>query len=161
MTTKAKVSLLVAIVLLSFAVGRYTTPTKTSTKVETVEVEKKSSQVDSDSNVNKHKESTTKEVTRPDGTKETTTTTVEDTTRDKKTSQSSSDERSSDQTSEKEVVRLGGGVNISVMVGALVTDAFRSPTYGASFSKELLGPITGGVWFLTNGTVGASLGLNL
>lgn len=49
-------------------------------------------------------------------------------------------------------------VNISLIGGY---DTARGlPTYGASFSKEFVGPITIGLWGLTNGTVGVTIGVN-
>lgn len=47
-------------------------------------------------------------------------------------------------------------VNISALVG---TD-FSKPVYGLHANKELLGPISVGVFGLTNKTVGLSVGLN-
>jgi lipopolysaccharide export LptBFGC system permease protein LptF len=49
-------------------------------------------------------------------------------------------------------------LNLSVLAGL---DIQRTQTvYGASVTKELIGPITMGVFGLTNGTVGVSIGLN-
>lgn len=45
---------------------------------------------------------------------------------------------------------------LSVLVG---TD-FSNPVYGLHVNKELLGPITVGVFGLTNKTLGVSIGLN-
>ncbi len=48
-------------------------------------------------------------------------------------------------------------------VSGLVANDFRSvlkPVYGASVSKEVLGPITIGLWGLSSATVGVSVGVN-
>lgn len=50
-------------------------------------------------------------------------------------------------------------------ISALVANDFSKgigifPTYGVSVSKEILGPVTVGVFGLTNGTAGISIGLN-
>lgn len=50
-------------------------------------------------------------------------------------------------------------VNVSALVANDFVGSFK-PTYGVSVSKEILGPITVGVFGLTNGTIGVSIGIN-
>jgi hypothetical protein len=45
-------------------------------------------------------------------------------------------------------------------LSALAGTDLRSPVYGAHVSKEILGPVSVGIFGLTNGTFGASIGLN-
>lgn len=153
MNTKTKAVLAAVALAVAFASGRYLTPTKVVTEIKTVEVEKKTSESDK----NKHKETTIIEVAKPDGTKETTTKTVEDT--DSKKSTTDETAKSSDQT--KEVTREGSRLSISALAGTDVTNWAAGPIYGAHVSKDLLGPISIGVWGLTNKTGGISIGLSL
>jgi len=50
-------------------------------------------------------------------------------------------------------------INISALYSVDTTDRFR-PAYGLSVSKEVLGPITIGIFGLTDGTIGVSIGGN-
>jgi hypothetical protein len=134
--------------VLGLAIGRYSLPAKIETKV--VEVEKKQTETDRD----KHKETTTVTKELPDGTKETTTKTTED-TNTKRTAETN-------KTSESESTRTYGGAKttISVLGGITgVPGSVGGPIYGLSVTKNILGPIVGGAFGLTNGTVGVSLGL--
>lgn len=161
MSTKSKIVTTIIVLVVTFAFGRYTTPVKVVTKVETVEVEKKTSNTDTDSDAHKHKETTTTKVTRPDGTTETTTKSVEDTTHDQKTSQQVVDNTTVDKTSSKEVIKDSGRLNLSILAGVKAGAWTDPPVYGGSINKNLIGPITIGLWGLTNGTVGGSLGVSL
>lgn len=51
-------------------------------------------------------------------------------------------------------------LNISALVANDFSRGLLVPTYGASVTKEILGPITIGGFGLTNGTIGVSIGLN-
>lgn len=51
-------------------------------------------------------------------------------------------------------------MNVSVLAGIDFSSAVPKPTYGVSINKEFIGPITVGVFGLTNGTIGASIGVN-
>jgi len=136
----------VGAVLLAFAAGRYLTPTKI--EIKTVEVEKKKTDVERD----KRKETTTTVTENPDGTKTTVTKTVEDTNTRKSTT--------TDKTVEGETTKTYRGAKTSVMVlGATRADDLLSRSYGMAVSRQVLGPISVGGFFLTNSTVGVSLGL--
>ena len=50
-------------------------------------------------------------------------------------------------------------MNISALVGVDLPNSLK-PLYGASFTKQFLGPISIGAWGLTNGTLGVSVGIN-
>lgn len=139
MTTKAKYALASIAILTSFAAGRWMAPTSIKTDKET------SATKDTD----KHKVTVITVIEHPDGTKESKTTEVEDTssTASKNTSDTKDVERS---TSKVTISALGG---ISLLSDPLVT------VFGVSVTKPILGPITAGVWGLSNKTFGASLGL--
>lgn len=52
-------------------------------------------------------------------------------------------------------------LNVSALIANDFSRGIFVPTYGISVNKEILGPITVGAFGLTNGVVGASIGLNL
>lgn len=51
-------------------------------------------------------------------------------------------------------------MNISAIMANDVSHSLLVPTYGISISKQVLGPFTIGLFGLTNGTGGVSLGIN-
>lgn len=147
MENKTKVALLAVLTLTAFAFGRYSAPTKV------VEVERKSEKSKTETERNKHRETETKEVTRPDGTKEKTTKVVEDTETERKTDTAKNSEKS------KETVRGSKTLSLSLLAGANIPNV-SSQVIGGHVSTQLLGPITIGVWGLSDRTAGFSLGLN-
>ncbi len=50
-------------------------------------------------------------------------------------------------------------LNLSALVGVQSSN-LSSPVFGGHLSKEILGPISVGVWGLSSGAIGASMGLN-
>lgn len=153
MTPKTKVILAILALSTTFAFGRFSAPTKVVTETKLVEVEKKTSE--SDSERDKHKTTTTTETTKPDGTKETTTTTTEDSATKKETS--STDDTSKTSDTIKTAENDSGRVNISLL-GGLTRDP--EPVYGLHVSARVLGPITAGIWGMTNRVYGISVGLS-
>ncbi len=160
MSTKTKVILATIALLVSFAVGRYTVPEKIRTEKQIVEVEKKTETKESEANRNKHKETKVVEVVKPDGTKETTTTTTEDTQTDKKTNQQDNTQSTNTTTETKEVTFGTQKTTLAFMAGARLSLDAQTPILGAQVYKPVLGPIGIGVWYLTNQTIGASIGLS-
>lgn len=155
--TLSKGAIITAVILLVFAIGRYTTPTKTITETKIVEVDKKTDDIVKQ--LNKHKKVTITDITRPDGTKERKTIITEDTSK-------SSDEHKTEDTAKssserKEVIKSSDPVTLSALAGAPIslTSGLGSPIFGASLTKPVLGPITLGVWGLSNLTGGFSLGV--
>jgi len=142
MTTRNKIILSVVLLAISFVSGRFLTPEKTKTEVKTVTVEKVVTQV-------VHQKIYIKE--NPDGSKETTV--VTDTNTDSKTNSKSNDET-------KESTISKDRINISVLAGSNFPINLSTPIYGISANKNILGPITGGVWALSDKTAGISIGLN-
>lgn len=137
-------------VLISFAVGRWASPTKTiiETKVVTVEVEKKQTDIE------QHKKVTIVDAKKPDGT-ETKTTVITD---DKDTKSSETDQKSSSETTKKETDRSSSKVTVSALA-ALNISAPGVPIYGVAVTKPILGPLTVGIFGLSNSTAGVSVGL--
>lgn len=154
MNLQTKIGIAAALLAAAFAFGRWSAPTKIKTETKIVEVEKKTEETKKDEN--KNKKTTTHTKVSPDGTRETTTTTVE--TDRKSTDRSRTDDKSTTQVITKEVEKSKSYVTISALAGMSFKD-LTTPFYGGSLSKPVLGPITLGVWGLTNGTGGVSIGL--
>jgi hypothetical protein len=148
MTTRTKYLIAAAGMLVSFDLGRYTVSAP-ETKTETSQT----TNTDTESNKDTHKETTTITEKQPDGATTTTTKIVEDTVTKKDT------ETKTDSHTEQTVTppKLNT-LNLSVLAG--IDLSRQTPVYGASVNKQLLGPITIGLFGLTNGTIGASVGLN-
>lgn len=142
MTTKQIALAIVLVFALGLSIGRFATPTKVETKTVTVEVEHKAE----DKKVDK----VTTITVKPDGTK---TTTITD-----KTETTTKTDVSDIKTSSKLVENKHSDLNISVLAGVDITNP--KIIYGASVTKGIIGPVSIGIWGLTNGTVGASVGLN-
>lgn len=150
MSTKYKVIIAALALLVSFAAGRYTVATVTKTETAAKDVNHSVSDADKDV----HKVTTVTEQVKPDGTKQITTKTVEDSHATKQIDDS--DVKTSD--TKTEVTRGASKINLSALAG--IDFNTKSAVYGASVTKDLLGPINTGAWGLTNGTVGVSIGLS-
>lgn len=157
MTLKYKIIISIIVVATAYAFGRYSAPEKVKTVVQTVEVEKKVTDTQTDRD--KHKKTVVHEVTKPDGTKETTTEITEDTNTDRKTSSTTDDTKTASQVTE--VTKSGKRLNISAMAGAPIDFTKPvSPIIGAEVSTNLIGPVRLGVWGLNNATGGVTIGLD-
>lgn len=150
MSTKWKVIISIAALALAFALGYWLTPTKTITKVETITVQK-IIYVEK-----KHADTTTVVVTKPDGTTESTTHTVED------TNTSSNTTEVSDTTNLKETSRDSAKVAVLALAGVPIdfNKGVGTPVYGLSVSRPIIGPVTVGLWGLSNLTFGVGVGLS-
>lgn len=140
------------------AIGRWTAPEKIKTETKIVEVEKKTEHSDTEADKNKHKETTTHEITRPDGTKETTTTVVEDSNANRHNTTDKTDDKSKSEDISKEVTKSGSKLTLSALAGVKVSDP-TGMIYGGHVTKDILGPINIGVWGMSNNTAGLSIGL--
>lgn len=124
--------------MISFAVGRYTnrgvgSTTDTTTDKQAAQDTKKITVV----------------ITAPDGKKTTTTTTEIDT-------HVSTDTKKTVDVVQKPKLPI---TNFSVLAGDQFNSPFK-PVYGVSITREVAGPVTAGVFVLSNSTVGVSLGVN-
>lgn len=155
MSTKLKVVFVGLSLLTTYAIGRWAAPEKVVVKKEIVEVEKKTDS--SSSEANKQKDTETHIIEHPDGTKETVITTHENW--EKNHSDNSSSISSSSEKDSKEVTNSRSKVTISAMGGVNLDSLIGPPILGVSATKPILGPITVGLWGLSNKTLGASVGL--
>ncbi len=137
---KLHLAILAIIAVMCFAWGRYSvTPTKISANVITT--------TDVVKDVVTDRVTTTTET--PGGPKSTTVTehiTSETNKTHNKTSVVTSD--SSRPT-----------LNISLLAATNINEAFK-PLYGVSVSKQVVGPVTAGLFVLSGGTIGVSVGIN-
>lgn len=145
LTTKTKIIVSIVVMAVAFASGRYSVSNPTVKTHEVVNT-------DSDTKVNKETHKVTTITEDKDGKKTTTITEDSDTKADKTTDTN----KTLDQTVTPQKT---GTVNISALAGLSFDGTFK-PAYGASVSKELIGPLIVGAFGLTNGTIGLSLGLN-
>lgn len=156
MSVYAKFAIVAGLSLLCFALGRYTVPEKVKIETKIVEVEKKTKSDKKE--VVRHRETTTTEVTRPDGTKEKTIVVVEDT--ESKSTSKESDKITKKETDKKEVTRSGSPVTIAALAGVKL-GSFTDIDYGVSVSKPILGPISIGAFGFTSRRLGVQIGLSL
>lgn len=152
METKSIVLLALGTLLVGVVAGRYLAPTKVITEVKTVEVEKKTKEVDT----NKTKHTTVKEVIKPDGTKTTETETTEETSQQAKSKETQSIATDSKTETTYRQPRTTVSILAARSSGSITSlEIF----YGASVTHNILGPINVGAFGFTNGVVGVSLGL--
>jgi hypothetical protein len=129
----------ILIIVIAFYYGKYSAPTKVETKTITVEVEK----------TKVVEKKVIIEKVNPDGSK-TTVTTVDTNT-----------ETQTDTTSNSSTVKetKKPSLNVYAMGGLDVTNPANGFIVGAHVSKQLLGPISIGLFGFTNKTAGVSLGM--
>jgi hypothetical protein len=149
MTTKTKVIIGTVALASSFALGRYTVPEKKTEEKKSVVSKQKRKRRNTDKKVQIIK----KETIKPDGTK--TTETVIN--KDSKTSTVTDEKGKKEDTSKVAIIRGDSKVTISMLNG-LDINSWKY-VYGASLIKPILGPLTLGIFGLSNGTFGGSLGL--
>lgn len=143
MTKKTKYIILALTLLLSFALGRYSVPI--STVKETTKTD--NTKIDDSSDI--HKVITI--IEKPNGEKVTTI------TEDKKT-KTITDSSKIDTTKEI-IVNTKQLTVVSALIGTQIRELDK-PIYGLHVSRQFAGPINVGVYGLTNGIVGVSLGLS-
>lgn len=129
--------------LVAFASGRYSVNSPTIKTHETINTQ---TQVNQDKDTHKKVTITKK----PDGTIITDISVDTDTKTDEKQNQN----LTLDQTVTPPKKNT---LNVSVLGGY---DFGRGPVYGGSVTKQIIGPITAGVFGLTNGTIGVTVGLD-
>jgi len=139
MSIKTQIGIAAVLTVVAFAVGRYSVTQTTTTKQAEVHVD-----------LDKRTHTETVITKAPDGT--TTEHTVTDTTLSKDTTKKVAE-------ASKTEAKSGSKLNISLLVGQDFTTV-KQPAYGISVSRELIGPVTLGLWGMNNGAVGLSLGVN-
>jgi hypothetical protein len=130
---------IIVLVVVSYSVGRYMSPEKIKTEIKTVEVEKVVTKTE-----RKRIHITEDEEGMMDAL------IIIDSSTQENTHENSFAE-------EKEVI-IRDDYNVSIMAGAGLP--YTNPVFGASIQKRFIGPVTLGVWGLSNKTGGVSIGLN-
>lgn len=135
------------LIIIAFAYGRYSAQkpeTKTTITAKETSQEHKNEVV--------HTQTQTVATKALDGTTKTVTTT--DTV---STTKSASEDRRSEDIKEL-TAAVKPKINLSLLTAYDFSD--RNIRYGVSINKELVGPITGGLWVTSDGTLGLSIGVN-
>lgn len=130
----------VIIIVIAFYCGKYAAPTKVETKVVTVEVEK----------TKVVEKKVIVEKVNPDGSK-TTVTTVD-------TNTETQTDTNTNSTTIKENKK--SSLNVYAMGGLDVSNPANGFIVGAHVSKQLLGPVSIGLFGFTNKTTGVSVGFS-
>lgn len=162
LTPKQQIIIIVVTLATGVAFGRYLTPQKIKIETKTVEIEKKSSKTDDKTKVHKHKDTTTTTTKKSDGTVETTTKVSEDTDTGKDVKIVDNGQTSSTNESKTEKTSNTGHLNLSVLAGANPFNLTTRPglVYGAHLTRDVFGPLNIGIWGLSDGTCGMSVGLS-
>lgn len=143
LATKAKVIAIVGALVLAFVGGRYSIPQSATTSTE----------VSKEHDTGKtHTITTTTETKSPSGEVKTVTTTDTVATTDSTKKQTN--------TETTVVAAKHSALNVSLLGGYDVIHREGSLQYGMSVTKEVLAPLTVGVFGLNNGTLGLSVGIN-
>ncbi len=149
--TKYKVILVAVAIITAAAFGRWTAPVKTVVQIKTVETVKTVTVKDTD----KNQDTTVTEVKKPDGTVTTVTHTTTETKTDTKTQTAEKEQTDTTKTTTKSTSTL----TLSALAGVNVTNPAQGMIYGGLISKQVLGPVSIGLFGLSNGTAGASVSL--
>lgn len=155
MKIQYKIGIAVVALLVAFAAGRFSAPVKTVVETKTTTTEDTKTQSDTDTNV--HKIVTQHEVIQPNGTKIIDTTTKDDL--NTQINDISNISLNSQTDSTKTTVKDSKRLNLSLLAGGSIT-SLSQPIFGGHISGNILGPITAGVWGLSNSTAGCSVGLS-
>lgn len=160
--------LIVAVLLfgvLCFAFGRYLTPEKIKIEKEIVQKEDTTKKQDESIQIekDKKKKTTVIEIIRPDGTKETKTVINEDEST-KKSKEKHSEEQTKKELVQKETTEIENSHSFLTISGLIGTDVVHFSlsnqlVYGGHIHKNLIGPLDVGVFGLSSGVVGFSLGI--
>ena len=146
MSLKYKVLIGVLALATAYACGRWMSPTKIVTQIQTVEIEKKTE----DKQKDEHKKTII--VKKPDGT---TTTTITD---DTKSQDQEKDDTTITQDEKKEVDYSSAKTTVAMLARVSVSSV-GLPTYGVLVSRPLLGPLTVGAFGFQDKSIGLALGL--
>jgi hypothetical protein len=152
MTIQTKALIAIAVILTAFASGRYSAthgqaPSVTTSQQTTTDTQVK---VDKDT----HKVSTTTDVKTKDGSEKVVTVVTEDTV--------TAINKTQDTVAKVQTVVTQPKFTKTHISLLAVTDikSINKLSYGISLSREIIGPVTVGVFGLSNGVAGLSIGLN-
>lgn len=162
MENKYKIGLGVLALAVSFAAGRYTVPTSVKNSSETSVVDNKKEKKSENESSEKHTKTTIVDITNPDGSKTHTVTKTTDEDKNKKSTDVSSDNSATTKKESSEVTRSGSRLTVSALAGTKLTFSAQNIEldYGAMVSRDLIGPISIGLFGFKSGIAGVSVGLS-
>lgn len=158
MKTRYKVIIMIVSLATAYAFGRFSAPEKIKIETKVVEIEKKDKKIAKDIEKNKRKDTKTVRITKPTGEKVVIIREIEDSSLDVKTRSNEKEEKLKAEASKKEEQKTQGRVTVSVLGGVDITNPNKI-IYGGSVTKPILGPVTIGLFGLTDGVCGGSIGL--
>jgi len=155
--TKIQVIGLTILLVAVFAFGRYSAPEKIKTVEKIVEVEKKTKEEKEQEKREIHRTTTITETIKPNGEKVIVTEIREDTNVVKNKDTAIVKDKVIEGTKDEEIVKSGSHLNVALLVGNKVD--LSNGIIGAHISRNLIGPISIGLFGLSSGILGASVGL--
>lgn len=150
MTNKVKVIICASSIAVAFATGRYSVSNPTIKTTEDIKSDTHEKQAE-----DTHTKTTIVTTKAPDGTVQQTET-IDNST----STHTTENTDTTAQIQQTVTPQKTGTLNLSVIVANDFSKGGLLPVYGASITKEVLGPVTIGAWGLTSGVLGVSLGLN-
>lgn len=162
-----KIAIVLVFGVVCFALGRWLSPEKVKIQREVVVKEDttKIEQLKTDLERLKKKKTTTVEVIRPDGTREIKTVVKEDESVRKQKSKDTTTTivKETSEKESKEITNSSSVLTLSALVGTDITSLSSSSKlqFGAHVQRTIIGPFTLGVFGLSSGTAGFSLGLSI
>jgi hypothetical protein len=136
------------LLIAAFVAGRFSVP-KQVIKTEQTKVA-----VDIEKSKNTHTQTTTTTIKTPNGEVKTITTT------DTVTKSETSKKEDISSSKSEQVTAKTGKLNIAALAAYDTAHLGVKPAIGVSVSKEVIGPLTIGLWGLNTGIVGLSVGVN-
>ena len=157
---KQKVIVAVVYTAVCIAGGRYLTPVQVKIETKTITVEAKTEDKTTNEEKNTHEKKVIVEADKPDGSK-TITTTVEVVNNDTTVGTDKAvDDIKSDKEMTKTVTKESSKLHLSFLTGINVINPSQGLIYGGEVSKDILGPLSIGIFGLSSGTAGCSIGLS-
>lgn len=158
LTTRRKIIIFLVYTLVAVAVGRYTVTFSSKDSKQDDKKEETHKKEDKDKHDDKIIKRKVVEETKPDGTKIKTTDTIV-TDKKNETDHTNTDSKTDDKSKETKTETANSGkFNISVLGGVNVTNPVK-PIFGAHVSRDIIGPVNVGLFGLSDGVVGASVGV--
>lgn len=161
MEKKRKIIICLVALVVAFAFGRYSAPTSLIVENDKSKTQE-NSEVQNDKEKRTKKQKTiTKEITRPDGTREKTTIISDNDTTEKDNSTIKDEKSQETEHFKREETRSTKRLTLSAMAGTKVSISEpMTPIYGGMVSHDIIGPIGIGLFGFSNGMAGAAINVS-
>lgn len=156
--TRYKVYIAIIVILGSYAAGRWASPVKTKTETKIVQDDSKIQELQKKLDTIMAKNTKITEDKKPDGTEHIVTIIDENTHTRDVTEDHSKDVASTTSDTTKEVTKESGKLIISVLGGLNFTQPGQYKI-GGEVQHTIIGPLVGGVYGLSDGSCGITVGL--